>query len=150
LLPLVVDIRADAVRKRYEITLEDNEESIQLKAVPKWKLDQLWIEEIHVRLDPKTHLTCAVRTIGLGRHDEVVRVFNEQRVNEIAKDRDQLLHPDLVGFIDAEAVSTKLPKDSSDSVVQRRRRSIAVAIFCVKSRATARGRFAAFREVSRR
>ena len=95
-LPLIVDIRAAEVRKRFDITLtkHDANEAF-LKAVPKRKSDQACFREIVVILDAKTNLTYAMGIVFPGGTDREVYVLEEQKVNQVPSDRESLIHPDL-------------------------------------------------------
>ncbi len=96
--PLVMDIHAAEVRKRYTLTVERSGEDIELKAVPKQSADRASYREIGVILNAKTCLTRAIQLVQPNGKDRVVFVFDEQKVNQRPSDRDQLLHPDLFGL----------------------------------------------------
>ena len=97
-LPLVVDIRAADVRKRFDVTIERSDEDILLKAVPKGRSDLDIYREIGVIVNAKTHLTSAIQVVDPDARGRAVFQLTEQKVNQRPSDRDQLIAPDLSGF----------------------------------------------------
>jgi len=96
--PLLVDIRAADVEKRFDVTLVPHDGDVWLKALPKQRRDQRLYREVDVILDAKTHLTSAIRLIPAGGNAYTVVQLTETKVNQRPSDRDQLLNPDLSGL----------------------------------------------------
>jgi hypothetical protein len=90
---LMVDIRAEELRKDYELSYKKHNGDLLLTAIPK-KNSQCIYTQIHVILDFKTYQTKAVQYV-LSRHHYVSIALYDQKHNEKPADRDQLLKPDL-------------------------------------------------------
>ncbi len=97
-VPLVIDIRAAEVRERFDVSIEQSDEEIWLKAVPKRRSEKTLYREIEVILNAKSHLTSAIQKVMLTGKDRMVFRLMEQKVNQRPSDRDQLIAPDLSGL----------------------------------------------------
>ena len=98
LLPLLVDVRAEEIRKEFDVSFERQGDDILITALPKTdSLQKIFHAKIRVLLDSKTFRTKAVQYINDSRNYSSV-VLYEQKYNEEPSDRDPLAVPDLSGF----------------------------------------------------
>jgi hypothetical protein len=98
LYPLLVDVRADEVRKQFDLSLERQGDDILVDALPKKGSQPAALHSrIRVLLDSKSFQTKGVQCIDDSQHYFSV-VLYDAKINEKPSDRDQLLKPDLSAF----------------------------------------------------
>ena len=107
-LPLVVDIRGDDLRARFDIAIDERNGQQYVSAIPKKKVERACFSKIEVLLDAKTHLTAAIQVSSFNNRDRVVYELSDVKINERPSDRDQLIHPD-VSWIGKERVARTRP-----------------------------------------
>jgi outer membrane lipoprotein-sorting protein len=97
-LPLVVDIRAADLRKRFNLTIERSGDEIWLRAVPKRSEEAANCRRITVILDAKTYRTTAIEIVDPNGKDRMVYRFDDPKLNQRPSDRQRLISPDLSGL----------------------------------------------------
>jgi hypothetical protein len=98
LWPLMVDVRAEEIKKDFEVSFERSGDDVLIAAVPKKDTQpRIFHAKIRVLLDSKTFRTKAVQYINDSWNYSSV-VLYEQKYNEKPSDRDPLAVPDLSGF----------------------------------------------------
>ena len=97
-LPLMVNVHAAEVRKRFDVTITPHKKGIVLEAVTKDGRDKTLCREIDVLLDVETYRTCATRVIAPNGKDSTVYVLDDQKLDHRPSDRDELMEPDLTGL----------------------------------------------------
>ena len=94
-LPLVVDVRDDDLRARFDMTFDQRDGQPCITAIPKRKTEKACFSKIEVLLDAKTHMTAAIQVFSVNGRERVVYELSNLKINERPSDRDQLLHPNL-------------------------------------------------------
>jgi hypothetical protein len=98
-LPLTLMVHAAEIRDRYRTTVVEQPGQYLVTALPKKADEAIWNSKIECLVDSKTFLTTAVQVYSPNGKDRVVWELKESKINERAKDRDQLILPDLKGLI---------------------------------------------------
>ena len=94
-MPLLVDVRAEEIRKQYDMTFERENDDILITAVLKKNSKPTTLYSgIRVLLDSKTFRTKAVQYINDPWNYSSI-ALHDQKINEKPSDRDPLAEPDL-------------------------------------------------------
>ncbi len=98
LCPLLIDVSAEEVHEKYDITFERQGEDVLITAVLK-KHDQeiLCHDKSRVLLDSKNFQTKAVQYVDDWRHYYSIALY-DQKINKKPSDRNHLIEPDLSKF----------------------------------------------------
>jgi hypothetical protein len=120
-LPLVVDIRGDDLRARFDLTIDQRDGRPCITAVPNRKAERECYSKIEVLLDAKTNMTSAIQVFSIkGPHhardglaagtqsDRIVYELSSVKINQRPSDRDRLLDPD-VSWIGGQQVARLRP-----------------------------------------
>ncbi len=94
-LPMVVNIRAERLRNRFNFTVEKVDGDFWLTAVPRHAMDKARFREIVIILDGQSFITKAIKLVRQDGNQEIVWVLGDPKINESPADRDRLLNPDI-------------------------------------------------------
>jgi hypothetical protein len=99
LWPLMIDVRAEDIRKDFDVSFSRQNNELLITAIPKKNTPvQKSYSRIRVLLDSTTFRTIGVQYVYLGDKEVNSVALYEQKINEQPSDRDQLIEPDLSGF----------------------------------------------------